>query len=173
MLFIGLSVAAIGGIVFPSAADAAPHRSRQAAKAAPRGLDLSVTGPSVAMQAARAAQAASLPGAAPAQLSMPAPVETPTTAAAGTVSGVTVTPQMRPRGKVIASSDAAPLSSPDFSAADAAPEPLAIAIAPNTALGRQVVSNRPAVNAGGLLGTNPELLGVNPNRGLLGVTTVY
>jgi hypothetical protein len=130
-------------------------------------------GPSVAMQAAHAAQAASLPGGSVAQPGAAQPVETPTSAPANTVSGITVSPEIQRQGRVIASTDATSLTSPNFSAADAQDAPLAISIGQNTALGRQTVDNRPPATAGGLLGTNPELLGIQPTRGQVGVTTVW
>lgn len=168
-LLIGLSIAALSGAALPNSADAAQVRARAAARspvvrAATVPLDLSIRGPSVAMQAAQAAQAAAQPGAA-------AAVEVPTVAPADTVSGLTVRPDLPRQGKVIASTSATSLTSPNFSAADAEPKPMAVAIAPNTALGKQTVDNTPP--AGGLLHNNPDLLGAQPARGDVGVTMVF
>src|SRR4051812_38702804 len=92
-LCICISIAATVGLTLPSFADAAQMRSRATAvrRVTPRPLDLSQHGPSVAMEAAKQAQAATLPGAAPAP-GAAQPVEAPTSAPAGTVSGLTVTP---------------------------------------------------------------------------------
>jgi hypothetical protein len=46
-----------------------------------------------------------------------------------------------------------------------------VEIAPNTALGKQKVDNTPA--PAGLLHNNPELLGSQPVRGDVGVTSVF
>lgn len=170
-LLIALSAAVMASAMPPTAAEAAPQRSRPHAshKAAPRPLDFSAHGPSVAMQAARATQAATLPGApAPGAAK---PVEAPTSAPADTVSGLTVSPLTQKPGKVIASTDATSLTSPNFSVADAAKKPMAIAIGDNTALGKQTVDNTPVM--AGLSHNNPDILGSQPTRGDVGVTTVF
>lgn len=139
--------AALAGVGSPPPAEAAgPNPAR-------RGLDLTTKGPSVAAQAAQAAQA-------------PAPAPEAATSAA--VSPVTVRPQQR--GRVIASSDAASLASPDFTAADAQDPPLAVSLGGDTALGRKVVTNDPP--PAGLLRVNPDLIG-SPLRAELAVTTVF
>jgi hypothetical protein len=164
-LLIGLSVAALAGASLPSAADAQVRARAAARAAATRPLDLTTKGPSVAMQAAQAAQtAAAQPGSA-------APVEAPTTAPADTLSGVTVRPDVPVQGRVVASTDATSLTSPNFSDADAQPAPLAVGVGQNTAIGRQTVDNTPP--AGGILHNNPELLGSQPTRGEVGVTSVF
>lgn len=175
LLFIGITIAALGVATLPRDADAATQRSRApATRPIPAGgFDMTMKGPSVAMQAAQATQAASRPGGAIAQPGAAQPVETPTSAPEGTVAGITVSPEVRRQGRVIASTNATSLTSPNFSAADAEQAPMAIAIAPGTALGQRRVENRVAVNAGGLLGTNPELLGIEPTRGTIGVSSVF
>ena len=131
----------------------------QAYAAPKRGLDMTSTGPSVAAQAAQAAQT-------PAPVTIPAPAAE--TATSAVVTGVTVLAEQR--GTVIASSDAAPLASPDFTAADAENPPLAVTIGKNTALGRKVVTNDPP--PAGFLRTNPDLVG-SPVRGEIGITSVF
>ncbi|HTI67210.1 MAG TPA: hypothetical protein VL460_06650 [Caulobacteraceae bacterium] len=164
ILLVGLSAAAVAGVAVP-AAEAAQTRQRAPV------LDLSAKGPSVAMRAAQAAQAATAqPGAArPLETATTAPAPIP--APADAVAGVTVTPQTQRPGKVVASTSAASLSSPNFSETDAQDKPLAVAIGDNTALGRKMVDNTPA--AGGLLHNNPELQGSQPTRGDVGVATVF
>jgi hypothetical protein len=123
----------------------------RAASAAPQ-LDLS-TSTATAVGAAKAAQAAPSP---------PVP-------STDTVDPLTVRPETRPQGKVVASTDAASLSSPDFSAKDAEGRPLAISIGQNTALGQQSVDN---TQPGGFLQVNPDVAG-GETRGDVGVTSVF
>lgn len=150
VLLIVLSVGSLAGAGFVTPAEAAG--------AARRGLDMTTSGPSVAAQAAQAAQGpwSALP---------PPQAETVTSAL---VSGLTVRPEQR--GTVIASSDAASLTSPDFTAADAQDPPLAVSIGKNTALGRYVVTNDPP--PAGLLRTNPDLTG-SPVRGEVAIVSVF
>ena len=102
----------------------------QTAQARP--LDLT-TDSSIALGAAKAAQA----GAAPQGRAAPTETATSAPATGDTVQGVTVRPEARPQGRVVASTDAAPLTSPDFTAADAAPPPLAFSVARGVAFGAQ------------------------------------
>jgi hypothetical protein len=169
-LSIGLAVAALAGVSVPSAADAdARHAAGVHLVAAQRGLDFSTKGPSVALKAARDAQVPvqAPPGAAQ-------PIETVTAAAAApagdTVSGVTVRPLTQPQGKVIASTEATSLKSPNFSDAEAAPPPLALGLGDNAAVGKQSVDNTAVA---GLLHNNPDLLGSSAFRTDVGVTAVF
>jgi hypothetical protein len=139
-----LSLAAAGAAVAAEPPTSAPAR----------GFDLSTRGPSEAVQAAKAVKPQT-PGVAP---------------PADTVRSITVTPETPQQGRVIASSDAAPLASPDFTAGDAEDAPLAVKIGDNAALGRKVVDNPPP--PGGLLRTNPDLIG-DPLRGEVGVTALF
>jgi hypothetical protein len=95
------------------------------------------------------------------------PATAPPTGSAPTVSPLTVSPVVPGAGRVVASTDAAPLTSPDFTAKDAEAPPLAVMIAPNTALGRQ---SSPPSSAAGLMGANPDL---RPPTTDLGVTVVF
>jgi hypothetical protein len=105
------------------------------ASAAPT-LDLS-SRPDVAMNAAKAAQAAKI-----------APPS-----AGVTVEPVTVTPETPVKGKVVASTDAASLTSPNFSAKDIGERTLAVSVGHNTAVGAQSVEN---THMGGFLAVNPQ-----------------
>jgi hypothetical protein len=174
LLFIGLTAVTLAGVALPDMAGAAQQRGRPAAhKALPRGLDLTTQGPSVAMRTAKEAQAGMLPGTTQAA-GAAQPVEAPTSAPAGTVSGLTVTPEVQRQGKVVASTDATSLTSPNFSVADASDKSLTIPLGDNTAAGKQVLDNRP-VNGStvGVIRNNPDLLGSPPTRSDVGVTTVF
>ncbi|HTI66321.1 MAG TPA: hypothetical protein VL460_02110 [Caulobacteraceae bacterium] len=86
-----------------------------------------------------------------------------------TVAPLTVRPQSEPVGRVIASSEAAPLTAPDFTAKDAQHPPLAVRIAPGAALGRQTVRSEPPP---GLLRNNPDL-GPDPAQAEVGITALF
>jgi len=110
----------------------AAHSQEALAREPVRPLDLS-TGSSIAIEAARATQARVTPE------GRVTPPETLTSvpASGDTVQGVTVRPQAPATGRVVASTDARPLTSPDFTAADAEPPPLAVKIARGVAVGAQ------------------------------------
>ena len=100
---------------------------------------------SVAVQAAKATQAAEA-----------APAATTSSSIAGdTVEPVTVRPQTPTERRVIASTDAASLTSPNFGPADAQSAPLAFRVGNNAAVGAVAVGG--ASPAGGFLHTNPDL----------------
>ena len=154
-ILAGLAIAATGF----SVADAQTYRTAARVRAhtapvhAPAAvLDLT-TSTNFAMDAAKASKAKT--------------VETQPDA---TVEPVIVRPEARREGRVVASTDAYPLTSPYFSAKDAQDPPLAISLGGNSTLGRQRFDNRPRL--GGLLANNPELTG-NPTRSDIGVTTQF
>jgi hypothetical protein len=107
--------------------------------------------------------------AAPGLAQAPPTAASPAAGPATPVRPLTVQTEPPARPKVVASTDAAPLTSPDFTDKDAAPPPMAVIIAPNTAAGRITI---PTGKPDGLLKANPEL-----NRNGLavdvGVTTVF
>lgn len=127
-LAIGAAMALLGA----AASQAADFQETRAQESRVRPLDLS-TGSSIAIEAARATQARTTPE------GRVTPPESLTTvpASGDTVQGVTVRPQAPATGRVVASTEARPLTSPDFTAADAEPPPLAVAIAPGVAVGAQ------------------------------------
>ena len=108
-------------------------------------------------------------GAAPA--GQPAPAGAPgapgTTATPGTtVNPVTVQPQTTPQGRVVSSTDATSITSPNYSAGDAADPPRAVSLGGNAAAGVQSVVPSPP---SGL----PASMDPGPKRSDLGVTTVF
>lgn len=105
----------------------------------------------------------------PAQAASAPNAQAASPAAGAPVAPLTVRPQTEPKGKVVASTAAAPMTSPDFTAEDARDPPLAVRIGPNTALGRQTPET--SVPAG-MLKTNPDLPGGYRTRDV-GVTTVF
>jgi hypothetical protein len=119
-----------------------------------------------ALPAVLAVSMAAVLAAAPAQ----AQVKPPATTAPGsetTVKPVTVTPSTPPQGRVVASTDAAPITSPYFTAKDAEEEPQrAISLGGNAAAGVQSVDT---TTSGGFLKVNPD----GTSRTDIGVTQVF
>lgn len=99
----------------------------------------------------------------------PAPAGAPGAPGTGTgttVNPVTVQPQVTPQGRVVSSTDATSVTSPNYSADDAAPPPRAVSIGGNAAAGVQTVVPSPP---SGL----PASIDPGPKRSELGVTTVF
>ena len=84
-----------------------------------------------------------------------------------TVKPVTVNPQAAQQGRVVSSTNAPPLSSPDFTAEDAQAPPKAISLGGTAAAGSQKVAPRPP--PGGL----PASIDPGPARSDVGVTKVF
>ena len=116
--------------------------------------------PSLALQAARAAQAAAAAPAAKTSASVPGE----------TVEPVTVRPLSPREGRVVASTNARSLSSPNFGPEDATSAPLAFSLSDNSAFGAVQVDN--PTPAGGFLHTNPDLAR-NPTSTDAGVVSVF
>ena len=101
------------------------------------------------------------------QNSPSAPVATPSAARDGVVEAVTVpaVPDRTPR--VVASTEATSLSSPNFSAKDVSDLTLAVSAGSNSAVGAQSVDN---THSGGFLAVNPQ---GGPTRTDVGFTNVF
>ena len=146
---LGLSIAA-GVCIFAAAPCLAQTRTEiDAASAAPL-LDLS-SQPTEAIHAAKAAQAA----------------KTAPATSGDTVEPVTVHPETQPQGRVVASTDAASLTSPNYSAKDNQEPVLAVGAGRNRALGAQKVDN---TFAEGFLKVNPQ---GGATRTDVGVTNLF
>ena len=124
----------------PAAAALAQTRAEIRAASSMPVLDLS-TGPTEAIQAAKAGNQ---PKAAPA-----APAPRP----ADTVETLTVSPESTPKGRVVASTAAASLTSPNYSAEQAKDQPMAVGLGGNASVGAQKVDN---THAEGFLKVNPQ-----------------
>lgn len=171
LLFVGLAVATVVGVASPNVAEAAPRQAIR--KPVAGGLNMTSQGPSIAMQTAKEAQAGVLPGTR--QLAGAAqPAESPTSVPDGSVAGLVVTPDTPRQGKVVASTDASSLTSPNFKVADAADKSMAIGLTNNTAAGSVAIDNRPLNGSTiGVIRNNPDLIGSLPVRNDVGVATVF
>jgi hypothetical protein len=90
----------------------------------------------------------------------------PGTGTGNTVNPVTVQPQVTPQGRVVSSTDATSITSPNYSPDDAAPPPRAVSLGGNAAAGVQTVTPSPP---SGL----PASMDPGPKRSEIGVTTVF
>jgi hypothetical protein len=120
--------------------------------------------PTLTPAQARAARTRAVRAAAQARAA--AQVRAVTPGAAPSVGGVTVQPQATPQGRVVSSTDATSLTSPNYSAKDAQPAPRAFSLGGNAAAGVQPADNAPvpglpASQAGGARHSD------------IGVTTVF
>jgi hypothetical protein len=108
------------------------------------------------------------PSASPPPAGQPVPPGQPGAPGTGTttVNPVTVEPQTTPQGKVVSSTDATSLQSPDYSDKDAQPPPRAVSLGHNAAAGVQTVT--PTAPAG-----LPASLDPGPQRSEIGVTAAF
>jgi hypothetical protein len=87
-------------------------------------------------------------------------------AAGTTVNPVTVQPQTTPQGRVVSSTDATSITSPNYSAGDAQNPPRAIGLGGNAAAGVQGVDPAPPSGV-------PASQAGNPRHSDIGITTVF
>ncbi|HTK36582.1 MAG TPA: hypothetical protein VL358_15025 [Caulobacteraceae bacterium] len=86
--------------------------------------------------------------------------------AASSVAPVTVQPQTQPQGRVVSSTDAASMTSPNYSAGDAEDPPRAVSLGGAAAAGVQAADSAP------LPGLPASMAGA-PKHSDVGVTTVF
>jgi hypothetical protein len=141
-------------------ADAQTRAQIETASSAPL-LDLT-TGPDEAIRAAHAAQQRSTVAT---RLVPPTPA--PTARPAGTVEQLVVSPEVAPKPQVVASTDANPLSSPNFSAKDVVGSALSVPVGRTATLGKIVVDNH---HTGGFLAVNPS---GGPTRSDIGIKDAF
>jgi hypothetical protein len=85
---------------------------------------------------------------------------------APTVGGVTVEPPAQQKGRVVSSTDAAPLQSPNYTDEDAQPAPRAVSLGGSTAAGVRAIDTAPPAGL-------PASMDPGPPRASIGVTTVF
>ena len=147
---INLVLLVSAGFMALAAPCLAQTRSEIETASSAQALDLS-TRPTEAIRAARAVQAAKTASAAP----------------DGGVEPVIVHPEAQPQARVVASTEAASLTSPDFSARDDQDPLLAVRAGRNRAFGAQSVDNTVAE---GFLKVNPR---GGATRTDVGLTSVF